>query len=141
MASLTSTPSPATPQILSVVPQTPQFLSTTLPRAPRRKSKDLDRDLRLQILTLHEVGKFSMAKIAKSLSISYRQVRYAVQAGHPSPQKKTGRKSILSTAQIDEIESYVRQDRRSRQMTYDALVKGKRDKLDLSWYRRTLIFT
>lgn len=90
----------------------------------RNKAYDLSRDTRIQILTLHNIAKWNMNKIAKALGITYNQVRTAVTAGHPTPQKRRGRSPILSQEQIDEIEAFVCQSRRTRRMAYRALTAG-----------------
>lgn len=94
------------------------------PTRTRGKSNDLSRDTRLQILTLHNIAKWNMLKIAKVLGVTYEQVRTAVKAGHPTPQKRIGRTRLISEEQIDEIELFVCQSKKNRRMPYKALVKG-----------------
>lgn len=93
--------------------------------ATRPKSKDLTRDTRLQVLTLHNLANFPMKKVAQILGITYNQVRHVVDTGHPTPKKRTGRKLTLSSEQVDELEQFICSSRRSRQMTYQELATGK----------------
>lgn len=100
-------------------------MSQTNHSVKKSKSSDLSRDMRLQILTLFNVSKWSKSKIAQTLKVTYNQVRHTIDAGHPTPSKKSGRKPILSAEQIDELEFYICSSRETRQMPYYKLADGK----------------
>ena len=78
----------------------------------------LNRDTRLQILTLRSIAKFTHAKIAETLNVSVNQVRWAIKAGHPTPSKRKGRPKIITSEHVDEIEAFVCSSREIRQMPY-----------------------
>jgi hypothetical protein len=77
-------------------PSTPQ---------PKEKRKQLDRDTRLQILTLRSAG-FTYSQICNFFKpprvVTYRAVQTTCESGRASPGKKTGRKPILTSEQVRE---------------------------------------
>ncbi|KAI6248813.1 hypothetical protein HI914_02569 [Erysiphe necator] len=81
-------------------------------RAPR-----LTRDQRLQVLTLSQFG-HKQKDIAQRLGITIDQVKKVVSSGLVSPRKSSGRPFKLSSAQVDELEEFVRSSREKRQMSY-----------------------
>ena len=99
----------------------------------RKKAFDLDRDTRHRILVLHNDAEWDRSKIAERLGITYAQVRHAIEAGHPTPQKRSGRATILTEEQIDELEDFICQSRDSRQMPYKALATGPFAHFKVSW--------
>jgi hypothetical protein len=62
--------------------------------------------------------------IANLLWITERQVGYAIASEHVTPQRRNGRPRTLTSAQIDELEAFVRSSRRTRQISYLALATG-----------------
>lgn len=74
---------------------------------------------------MKENAGMTQAKIAQVLSVTIDQVRNAVAAGHPTPQKRSGRPVVYSGAQIDEIEEFIRESSRNRRMTYKQLADGE----------------
>ncbi|EEQ29626.1 conserved hypothetical protein [Microsporum canis CBS 113480] len=82
----------------------------------------LTRDLRLQVLTLHEHG-FSYTQIAKAKGLTYRQVYYTCKQGVPSPRKRTGRPPTLSEEQVKILVNYVCASLKNRQLSFDELAE------------------
>jgi hypothetical protein len=87
------------------------------PATPARQH--LDRDSRIKILTLREIG-WTFEQIAKHQRVTIRQVQYACSKGHPTPSKRDGR-SIFTAARRAELIEYVRQNRQTRRMSLMAL--------------------
>ena len=56
--------------------------------------------------------------IAERLEITHRQVRYAMNTTKLTPKKSSGRNPLLSSAQIDEVETYITSSQEGRQMPY-----------------------
>jgi hypothetical protein len=69
------------------------------PPAPARINTT--RDQRLQVQTLHDVG-FTYSQISNQLSLSLRQVRYAL-SHRITPKKHSGRPSLLTQEEVDNI--------------------------------------
>jgi DDE superfamily endonuclease/transposase len=94
------------------------------PSTPKRgKSNDLSRDKRVQAKTLRSIG-WKYDQIASELGITQRQVQTACQSDHSTPKRRTGRKSVLTEAQVDELTTYVRYSRTTRLMSYLQLANG-----------------
>ncbi|KAH7029949.1 hypothetical protein B0J12DRAFT_554637, partial [Macrophomina phaseolina] len=83
----------------------------------------LTRDERLQCLTLRSVN-WEYKQIADKLGYTVRQVRYACNAGHPTPRKKTGRHLKLTQEQANELEVFVCSSRTNRLLDYFTLANG-----------------
>jgi transposase len=90
------------------------------PSTPRHRY--LTRDERLQVQTLRLAG-HKHSFIAHLLSITERQVSYALASERVTPTKRTGRPRKLSSTQIDELVAYVRSSPASRQMSYRRLAE------------------
>lgn len=84
------------------------------------KKRYLDRDTRLKILTLRDIG-WQYLRIANHLNVTVRQVQVAVNAGHPTPSKRTGRKARYSSPERREIVDYVCSNKATRRLTYAEL--------------------
>ena len=91
----------------------------SVPSTPKRKR--LTRDQRRDILLLRKLNK-TYSEIASILSVTEFAVQYTCNLQKATP-KKTGRgpKGKLSEQQIDELESFVRQSKDTRRMTYKEL--------------------
>jgi hypothetical protein len=96
-----------------------------------RLSPRLSRDIRRDILLLRELNdnddeiEYTYERIATILScrhgrkVTLRAVQYTVNSCKATPKKEgRGKKPILTTAQVDEIEAYVIYSRIGRQATY-----------------------
>lgn len=86
-------------------------------------SSHLTRDERLQVQTLH-MAKHSIKDICSLLKFTRRQVTYAIASDRVTPKKRTGRPPKLSDAQVDELISYIRSSRATRQMSFLHLATG-----------------
>jgi hypothetical protein len=85
------------------------------PSTPRKRYAD--RDLRLKVLTLRSLG-LKYAAIATHLQITIHQVQRACNAGHPTPNKRTGRRPTYTTPMRRDLASYVCTNKRTRRMTW-----------------------
>jgi DDE superfamily endonuclease len=96
----------------------------TVVRTPTRREKrlDLNRDTRLQILTMYSCG-ISKESIAYHLNVSFRQIEYSLQLGHPTPQKR-GNKTFLTEEQVNQIINYINSSQQGRQMSFLQLAMG-----------------
>lgn len=131
-SSLLSTISPSP---LSPSPPPPSTPPTGRPGPIRRhKAYDMDRDTRARVLTLFHDAGWDRGRIAKHIGLSYGQVKYTIQIGYPTPQKRSGRATILTEDQVDEIEHFVCQSRECRQMPYMKLATGRFAHFGVSWY-------
>ncbi|KAI0997852.1 hypothetical protein K3495_g10336 [Podosphaera aphanis] len=83
----------------------------------QKRAPYLSREQRSQILTLYRDGS-SHREIATRMGVTYNQVERTVQSGRASPKKRTGRPSKLMSAQVDELEAFVRRTRLTRHMSY-----------------------
>lgn len=101
---------------------TTKMLPPSTPSTPPRR-RQLTRDERLQAQTLRRAG-HSIQFIMDFLKATRRQVDYALTSNNVTPQHRPGRPPILTDAQVDELEDFVRQSRAGRQMSYKALAEG-----------------
>ena len=92
--------------------------SPSLPSTP--KNRYLDRDIRLKILTLRDLG-WHYGPIATHLNVTPRQVQLAINAGHPTPSKRPGRPSTIDTPQRQDLVAYVTRNKETRRLTYGQL--------------------
>ncbi|KAI1001156.1 hypothetical protein K3495_g7043 [Podosphaera aphanis] len=83
----------------------------------RRRAPFLSRDQRIQILALQRAG-ISNREIADQIGVTITQDQGAVRFGRVSPQPRTGRPPSLSSAQVDEMETFVCSCREIRQMSF-----------------------
>lgn len=90
------------------------------PATPKHR-KQLNRDQRLQVRTLKD-AKFTHQIIATQLSITLRQVEYALHQPL-SPGKKTGRPPSLSPQQTQELIQFITSSREARQISYLSLAQ------------------
>jgi transposase len=98
-------------------------------RQPRRR--DLTRDERLHVGSLWEVG-YTHEQIRQHLldeqgiDASYRQIKRACAAGHPTLQKKRrmGRNHILNEWQVDELITYISSSRARHLLPFLDLAVG-----------------
>lgn len=95
------------------------------PTTPQRREKhsDLTRDDRIRVQTLRSIG-WTYEAIANELNCTQRQVQHACSTVQVTPKKRSGRKSTLSEAQIDEIVEFVTHSRTHRLMSYIQLASG-----------------
>ncbi|KAF2456718.1 hypothetical protein BDY21DRAFT_269409, partial [Lineolata rhizophorae] len=93
------------------------------PQTPRRHRPNLTRDQRLQCLTLRSIG-WTYEAIARHLNISQHQVQWACHTDHPTPRKRRGRPPVLSEAQVDQLEAFIRASRTNRLMSCLELAAG-----------------
>jgi transposase len=94
------------------------------PSTPRRTTHTyLTRDQRIECQALRKAG-HTYKTIANLLGLTERQVGYAITSERATPKKRSGRPRVLTDAQIDELEQYVRSTRTTRQLSYLALAKG-----------------
>lgn len=68
-------------------------------------------------MTLHSMGK-STQQITASIKVSPYQVRYALKRDAISPKLRSGRPSVLSESQDDELEEFICSSQRNRMMTH-----------------------
>ncbi|KAI0999479.1 hypothetical protein K3495_g8717 [Podosphaera aphanis] len=81
------------------------------------------RDQRLQAKTLRSTG-LTYLQISRQLGISHRQVQTIITSDDINPGKSTGRRSVLSEEQVDELEAFVCSSATNRQMAYLELAIG-----------------
>ena len=92
------------------------------PSTPSRR-KHLTRDHRIRIFVLHDHS-VNQVDIARSLNITRRQVRYALnKKDSPTPLKRSERPSSLSEDQVDELEAFMVSSRADREMSYFQLAR------------------
>ena len=90
-----------------------------VPSTPKRKR--LTRDQRRDILLMRSLGK-TYAEIAAFLNVTQHAVQYTCNLQKASPSKtKRGPPSKLSQEQIDELETFIRQSKDTRRMSYQEL--------------------
>ncbi|KAI6249474.1 hypothetical protein HI914_02760 [Erysiphe necator] len=87
------------------------------PPTAHRRSCNLNRDQRLEVLKLHDAG-HGPIYISKQLGITRRQVKYTIYRGHVSPQKSKGRPPKLTSEQVDELEAFIVASSTNRRMSY-----------------------
>jgi Homeodomain-like domain len=86
------------------------------PSTPPRKR--IDRDTRIRILTLRDVG-WKYAQIATHLKVTERAVSYTCQTRKVTPQhSKAGRPPKLSKDEVDKLVQYVISSKETRRMSY-----------------------
>jgi transposase len=89
------------------------------PGTPTRKR--LSRDERIRILTLRDIG-WKYKDIAKQLGHSERAVQYTCEKHQATPQhRKAGRPPKLNKEEVDRLEEYVLQSKKTRRLTYQQL--------------------
>ena len=94
-----------------------------MPLPPRPTRRYLTRDERVQARALRRAG-HTYAFIADQIKATERQVAGAITSNQVTPTRRSGRPPKLTEAQIDELESYVRSSRASRQMSFLQLAEG-----------------
>jgi hypothetical protein len=86
------------------------------PRTPTRKR--LSRDERIRILTLRDIRR-KYKDIAKQLGHTERAVQYTCEKHQSTPQhRKAGRPPKLNKEEVDRLEEYVLQSKKTRRLTY-----------------------
>ena len=90
------------------------------------KAPDLNRDERLQVLTLFSIG-WSASQIANKTGATIRQIRYTCETGHATPARKSGRPPLLTAAQIEELIEFICSSKEGRRMAFKELPNA------LSW--------
>jgi len=90
-----------------------------MPPSTPRHHHYLTRDERLQAKTLYQAG-YSYKLIQQQLGFSIKQVRNAIKLPL-TPKKRPGRRSKLSSEQIQELIAFIRQSRVTRRMQYYTL--------------------
>jgi len=88
----------------------------------RQNNEFTTRDQRVQIHTLHTIG-WTYRQIATQLQLSVDQVGYAVRHAniYLTPQKRSGRPPILTTAQVEELITFVSASKRNRRIAWHRL--------------------
>lgn len=101
---------------------------------PKQGRHQLTRDQRLQILTMHSAG-WSTNRIADHFDFTPRQVRYTVKAPNndPTPGKRTGRPSKLSSEQVDELIAWMRESKANRQTPIREVATGRFAHWGVGW--------
>lgn len=84
------------------------------------KAIDLNRDERLQILTLRSIG-WSFDQIIEKTGATWRQVQYTCQTGQATPARRSGRPPLLTAAQIEELIAFICSSKEARRMAYRQL--------------------
>lgn len=103
------------------MPSTPPPEPADAPSTPHHKNLTRDERIQCRILALAgHTHKF----IADLLKITERQVAYAVAAEQVTPKHRPGRPQTLTSAQVDELETYVRLPRDAHPMSYKSLATG-----------------
>jgi hypothetical protein len=106
----TPPPPPPPPSPLSTPPLStpssayPEY-SSTPPAAPPPSTSHTTRDQRLQAQTLHDIG-LSYAQNRAHLGLTFHQISYAIHH-RLTPQKRSGRPSILTQEEVAEIINWV----------------------------------
>ena len=90
------------------------------PSTPKHR-KHLTRDQRLMVHTLHQAG-HTQTWIAEHLGFTRRQVGYVLTVPL-TPKKRSGRPPVLSPEQVQELISFVRTSKKTRQMTFFELAR------------------
>jgi transposase len=88
------------------------------PQRPKRHTYTT-RDQRLQAITLDRTG-MTARQIARELNITRRQVQYA-KDHPPTPEKRSGRPSVLTSEEVDEIEAWVCSSKEARRTRWDGI--------------------
>ncbi|KAF1828642.1 hypothetical protein BDW02DRAFT_484505, partial [Decorospora gaudefroyi] len=78
--------------------------------------KQLNRDQRLMVHTLYNAG-HTQKWISTHLNFTLRQVQYVLTVP-VTPKSRTGRPSLLSTEQVQELILFIRSSKATRQMSY-----------------------
>jgi transposase len=96
-----------------------QPIPLNIPQTPRRKR--LSRDDRIRILTLRAIP-WTYQQIAKHLGCTEGAVQYTCAKHQVTPQhRKAGRPPKLSKEEVDRIEEFVTQSKKTRRMTWQQL--------------------
>lgn len=90
---------------------------------PHPHHRYLSRYVRLQVQTLAMAGQTHWF-IPELLKITERQVSYAIASEKVTPKDCSGRPRTLSDAQLDELETFIRSSRQTRQISYLTLATG-----------------
>lgn len=129
-------------QVATTPPATPAPESLAALRTPHRQHLreiplntvdteerfHLSRDERHTILVLREAN-YTYGEIVEHFkrrgyaNITYRQVEYTCQQNRPTPKKRSGRPSILTVEQVDQIEEFIRASRDGRRMSYGKIIE------------------
>jgi Transposase len=91
------------------------------PSTPKRKQ--LTRDQRLRIQTLHQAGWTDDAIYAhfRHEGVTYYQIEYTCHFTHPTPQKRSGRPPLLTKEQESQLIAFVRTSKTTRRLSYLAI--------------------
>lgn len=84
---------------------------------PHQSNKNLTRDERIRVHTLHNTG-LGLAKIASQLNFLYHQVQYAATHRVTPQSKLSGNKSFLDSGSLQILIDFVCASRRNRRMPY-----------------------
>jgi Transposase. len=101
---------------------------STPPEAPlgvpeeSQKSRWLNRDDRIRILTLRDTG-FTYQQISSRLGFTYRQVQYTCQNERITPRKPPGQRPKLSEEDMDHIITFITSSKRSRRLPYKKVIE------------------
>lgn len=95
------------------------------------RHQELSRDERNQVITLHLAG-FKYKQIQeffehkKSKGVTLRQIQWAIEKGHPTPQKQehVGRDRLLSEEEVDKIELFAVHSKSRRLLSYQSIANA-----------------
>jgi len=87
------------------------------PQSTRFKAPDTNRDERLRIRTLRGIG-WTYEDIAAYTGCTLAQVRHACSADQTTPRRRSGRPSLLTDAQVEELIAFVCTSKATRRMPY-----------------------
>lgn len=114
------------PSVFYRFPSTPlpQLASLVPPLAPTKatRSSHTTRDQRRDIRLLYEIG-WSYKQIHDYLPFhpTYEQIKYVVKSSQATPKKKTGRRPILTQAQVEDLVFFVCSSTQNRRMSFSQL--------------------
>jgi ketohexokinase/beta-glucosidase len=93
------------------------------PEPPNENSARLEREQRIQILTLREAGFSYNNIVAQFEDITYNQVRYTCRIEKWTPRKAKGAPMKLSELQINEILAFISSSRRTRRLPFYKVIR------------------
>lgn len=103
------------------------------PSTPPRKQ--LTRDQRLQVITLHQIAGYTYDDIAFQLHCTSRQAQNACQnPEHPTPKKGRSRHPKLNPEQADDLVEFICRSFSNRILSYAQLAEGPFSYLKVSEY-------
>jgi transposase len=96
---------------------TPHMEKQRTPSPPPSHRRQLTRDERARIRTLHYTAGWTYQAIVDATGFSYDQVGYAFRTG-ATPKKRSGRPPLLTPDQVQQVIRFVCQSKATRRMTW-----------------------